>query len=213
LGFLVLALVVHRAPQPRGFDETVMRWATSPSVAEGFGLIPSSRSLAVFTELATLGSLLPALFMLAALATVAAFHRDRLALTLCVLGPAAAVLLAVMVAKPLVDRVREGALMFPSGHVTVAAAVAAVACVVAYRSYGPRRLLVAGPVAALLPIAVSLGVVRMNWHYPTDTLGGLMLGTGVVLAVAAVLPERWPPKPVLDDPAGRVSVPVGRPQR
>jgi hypothetical protein len=43
----------------------------------------------------------------------------------------------------------------------------------------------------ILITAVSVGVVQVGWHYLTDAAGGVALGAGAVLAVAAALSAVW----------------------
>jgi len=79
-------------------------------------------------------------------------------------------------------------LSYPSGHTTLAAALAALIVVVAYRLGGARATAIAAVPAALIPLAVTIAVVRLGWHYPTDAVGGLALGVGVVTWTAVAVP-------------------------
>ena len=108
---------------------------------------------------------------------------------------------AAFAVKALVERGRpEGALVevlfggdsfaFPSGHVVRATAlVAAVAWLVIP---GPRRLpaaIVAGVVAGTL---MGYSRVALAAHWPTDALGGLLLGIGWFGGTAWLLAPRRP---------------------
>src|SRR5262245_44719885 len=108
-----------------------------------------------------------------------------------------AVLAAALVFKPIVDRVRvhEGGRfglhlirfagpMFPSAHVTAAAACAMFAWLVLER----RRLL--APFLALVPIAVGCSVVSARMHYPADAVAGILLGWALVYLVVDVTRPR-----------------------
>ena len=81
---------------------------------------------------------------------------------------------------------------FPSGHAAYAAALGGVLLVVSsmlLRRAGLRRLVAAVVVAlALLVCADRLLLAR---HWPSDVVGGLLLGAGVVLLGLAV----WSPQP------------------
>ena len=80
---------------------------------------------------------------------------------------------------PLLDfgREREGALAYPSGHVTVLMTVLGMVVLV----WGARRWLVlAVAVFALLGAAGQ----ALTYHYFTDTIGAALLGTSLV-AIAA----------------------------
>jgi undecaprenyl-diphosphatase len=97
---------------------------------------------------------------------------------LAVLGPGLCVLL-VEILKPLFDRLHSGYLSYPSGHMASSAAALTVAVLVV-------RGLVAWGVWALLMLVTAAGLVAMNYHYPTDTVGGLGLALGVVLSLAVL---------------------------
>ena len=120
-------------------------------------------------------------------AGVAWRRRDWAALAVCLAGPPLAVLLTDVIAKPLVGRRLYWNLSYPSGHATGAAAVAAVVLVVCHRWKGWRALVVAAPLALALPAVMGVALVRLNWHYPTDVIGGVAMGAATVLALAAAL--------------------------
>ncbi len=130
---------------------------------------------------------LAALTALVALGVIAWRRQDRGALALCLVGPATALLLTDAVAKPLVDRRLRLSLSYPSGHATGAAAVAVLALVLCHRWKGWRALVVASPVALALPAVMGVALVRLNWHYPTDVVGGTAVGAATVLALAALV--------------------------
>ena len=153
----------------------------------------------LFHDLALLGSPPVVVAAVAVLAAWAALRRDFLAAALALVGPALAAFLTEFVLKPLVDRRTGGALQFPSGHVASATAVAAVAVLLAYRWWGMRVAVAVAVPAACVPLTVSLGVVRLEWHYVTDAAGGLALGAAVVLAAAVALSEAWARGPALRD--------------
>ena len=71
---------------------------------------------------------------------------------------------------------------FPSGHASSAAALAGVLIVIAamlVRKPGPRRTVYVA--AVLLALVVGLDRVFLGRHYPTDVIGGWLLGACVVL--------------------------------
>lgn len=101
---------------------------------------------------------------------------------------------------------REAA--FPSGHASHTAALAALGILLAVmlvRRGGIRRLI--ATVAVVVTIVVAADRVLLGRHFVSDTIGGALLGTGVVLlglalysplprshaAKAAPLPHAFPP--------------------
>jgi undecaprenyl-diphosphatase len=124
---------------------------------------------------------------------------------LAVLGPGLCVLL-VEILKPLFDRLHSGYLTYPSGHMASSAAALTVAALVV-------RRLAAWGVWAVLMLGTAAGLVAMNYHYPTDTVGGLGLALGVVLPLAVladVLTARRL-RPRVPAPVGAASADIPRP--
>lgn len=112
-------------------------------------------------------------------AVVVALRRGwrRLAVAM-VVSPLAAIAIVRMV-KPIFGREKGGALAYPSGHTTFLVVVTGL------------LLLVAGAglwavVVAAAAILLSMIGLAMTFHYFTDTVGGVLLGTSVVAVVA-----RW----------------------
>jgi membrane-associated phospholipid phosphatase len=98
-------------------------------------------------------------------------------------GSVAAIVLTEYLLKPLIDRHHRvgGAGVFPSGHVTAAAACAMFAWFVFNRWRG-RALFVA------VPLVASWVVVSLRMHYPADAIGGVIVGGTVVSAAILVRP-------------------------
>lgn len=105
-------------------------------------------------------------------------RRVRLAV-IGTLGCVAATSVTEHVLKPLVDRhhLNFGSAVFPSGHVTAAAAWTMFALLV---FDPPARLRVA---FVSLPVMVSWATIAAGDHYPADTVAGLLVGGIVVYAV------------------------------
>jgi len=150
--------------------------------------------------LAASATVLPLLMPLAVLAlAVLCWHAvSRRAAVFCLLAPAAASL-ATALLKPLLGRPSESGegFMFPSGHVTVVAAVATVLAVLllpggalASRSSADRTW--AWGVVLAVPAVTSLGTALLGYHYLTDVVGALLVAVAVVLAVAAALDRPAP---------------------
>jgi membrane-associated phospholipid phosphatase len=95
------------------------------------------------------------------------------------------------VLKHLVDRTHSGQLSFPSGHAASAMTLATVLGVLLHdparrtAARVARAALVA--VACAVAVLVAVGVIGLRWHYFTDTVGGVALGTGTVLTLAFLI--------------------------
>ena len=80
---------------------------------------------------------------------------------------------------------------FPSGHAAASMSLAAVVVIAAPRTH---RML-AAVLGALFTLAVSFSILVLEWHYPSDVLGGYLLATSwclVTLAALRTAAERWP---------------------
>lgn len=141
---------------------------------------PNLRQLLVFTD----GYVLMALCAVVVVVSLVQ-RRWRLAAVAAV-APIAGVALARL-AKQAFGRTRDGVVAYPSGHTTVAVIVFATA------------LLLIGVTAWTVVIAVmvtALAVVgqAVSYHYFTDTIGALFLGTAVVcVALCAARLDRCQP--------------------
>lgn len=75
-----------------------------------------------------------------------------------------------------------GNVPFPSGHVTAATSIA-----IAFAFVAPRELRGLVAVAgAILVAGVSVAVMVLDWHFPSDVLGGILVAGGWGFAVLAV---------------------------
>lgn len=76
---------------------------------------------------------------------------------------------------------------YPSGNATIAAALfgcAAVVFAAGVRSVAAKWLIVL--VAILLPVLIGITRIYAGVHYPTDILGGYLLGLGYVIGLLAM---------------------------
>ena len=72
---------------------------------------------------------------------------------------------------------------FPSGHTTAIASI-----VIAFMFVVPARLrLPVAAAGAFLVIAVGWAVVALDWHYPSDVLGGVFVAAGWGFATLAAM--------------------------
>jgi len=91
--------------------------------------------------------------------------------------------------RPLDALVHESTAAYPSGHATVSGAAIAVGLAVLLGFVWPRRhnlFLWVGITYAVL-MAVSRTYLRVHWL--TDVIGGLALGTAIVLVVVALIQQ------------------------
>lgn len=84
--------------------------------------------------------------------------------------------------KRVFGRTRDGELAYPSGHITALVVIAGMVVLVA----GGRLWAL---VLAALAVVAGMILVGMTFHYFTDTVGALLLGSAYV-AVAARLVAR-----------------------
>jgi membrane-associated phospholipid phosphatase len=149
-----------------------------------------------------LGLLEPLLFVIWGAALVfAALARGRPRLAIAIAAMLGLAPLSAEILKPLVafrhdsvGGVGIGRASWPSGHST-----AAVALVLGVIAVAPGRIRVAVAVAgAVFVAAVSVALLVLAWHMPSDVLGGYFLGLlwGAIALLALRVAERvWPPRP------------------
>ena len=166
----VAGLVVWLNPGPNVLD----RW--------GFSALPHSPHSSFLLRIADLGGL-PLLLGGSALAALVVLGEDRRRAIACLGGPLIAAVLVEWVMKPLVGRRYLGVLCFPSGSVAVVAAVS-TSWVLAVPRWLRWAAIVTG--AGLVSL-MSVAVIAVQWHYPTDALAGASFGVGVVLLCDGLL--------------------------
>ncbi|WP_019343733.1 MULTISPECIES: phosphatase PAP2 family protein [Mycolicibacterium] len=158
IGLAVMVLLgwaVHGAPVP------VDDWFQDL----GADLGPRRDVLLLFTK-----PPLVAAALLAGVIVAVRQHRKRLAIAM-VVSPILAITVVRLV-KPLFGREKEGSLAYPSGHTTFLVAVTTLLVVVA----GPRLWALA---VAVCVVVLGIFGLSMTFHYFTDTVGGVLLGTSV----------------------------------
>lgn len=125
--------------------------------------------------------LLPVLALLAFWCLRGSRRRDAL---FVVLGPALAVAANTWVLKPLFDRWKGDTLVYPSGHTVSMVATLVVVFVLT----GRRILTVVG--GAVLLAGVTIGMIGLGYHYPTDVVGGAAFAVFAVLSVRGLVIRR-----------------------
>jgi len=151
------------------------------SRAFGVSLVP----VRIAKQFVKLGNPRPFALLIGGLLLLALWARDWVGAATAVAGPPAAVVAAEHL-KSHFGRTEGGGDAYPSGHTTALTAVAVVLVLVAWRRWGPRSLVVTGPLALAAGGGMVLTVVRLHDHLMSDALGGVLLGAGVVGAVYGV---------------------------
>lgn len=181
VGFLILAALVHKAASVQHLDVVLLghlaeRGSRTGSVAAAIVLLGDP------------GALLPLL----ALACGIALARRRPRAALAALAVVAGANLTTQVFKALLAHPRFEAILgaeqigansFPSGHTTAVASIAIAFAFVAPREWRPAVALVGAGLVA----AVGCSLVALDWHYPSDVLGGILVAAGWGFAVLAGL--------------------------
>jgi membrane-associated phospholipid phosphatase len=149
----------------------------------GLALFPADLQARWAHDLVGLGSL-PALLGGVLVVLLVGVRQHRIRAIWCAAAPVLAVLIVQGIAKPLVDRhnLISGGLSYPSGTVAAAAALATAFALIV----SGRARFVVGSIGVLAALGTCAAVVVLRWHYPTDALGGLAVGSGSVLLVDAV---------------------------
>jgi membrane-associated phospholipid phosphatase len=150
----------------------------------GDHLLPANLSSRWAHDFAILGSM-KVLIAGVLLVFLVGVLRDPVRAIACAIAPVMAVLIVQEIAKPLVDRhnVLSAGLSYPSGTVTAVAALAtALTLVMPAKTRFPVAMF-----SLLAVVGTCAAVVVLRWHYPTDALGGVAVGVGMVLVVDAVL--------------------------
>jgi membrane-associated phospholipid phosphatase len=148
----------------------------------GFSLIPRRSSSPLLIQISKVGR--PWILVLGTLAAaLVAVRSDRARALACAGGPLLADVLVEMAFKPLVGRRFEGVLSFPSGNVADVAAVATAWVLAVPRRGKPLAVLI----GAVVTGGMTVAVIGLRWHYPTDALVGAVFGVGTVLTVDGVL--------------------------
>jgi membrane-associated phospholipid phosphatase len=184
-GVLVVALFAYKVGPTIHLDATVLDRLSAPREGLRYDLA---------TVIARLADPVPLLLMTIAVAALGwgwGRRREVLAAVAVVIGAN----LSTQVLKHLFEHHRyqdflgpeqPWANAYPSGHTTAAVAVSIALLLVV-----PLRLLPrAGIVAAAFSAAVGLAVVVIEWHYPSDVIGGFLVAAAWGLAALAWLRYR-----------------------
>jgi membrane-associated phospholipid phosphatase len=180
VGLAAVALLAYGSDSVQRFDASVLA-----RFVNGSG--PHSNSLA--STITLLGDL-PALLLMLALACTVGWVRGRPRSIIAAIAVVAGANLTTQVFKLALAHPHARQLLgadqlewdgFPSGHETAAVSIAiAIAFVV------PARLLPAvAALGACLAAAMGWSVLVLNWHYPSDVVGGILVAGAWGFAVLA----------------------------
>lgn len=187
---LVYVAAVHVSPA---------HWLDA-AVLNGFTELNRPGVEQVATFLAKLGDPKPFVGFTAALVAIALLRRrPRTAVAVLVVTGGANVTTQLL--KDALPSVRYSPMLadvgqilphnWPSGHATAAMSLALCAVLVA-----PARLRPwAATLGAVFAVAVTFSLLTLDWHYPSDVLGGFLVATAWTLAAVAAVwwsEERWP---------------------
>jgi undecaprenyl-diphosphatase len=141
--------------------------------------------------LAAPGSSIPATVLCAAIVLACLVTGRANGAVLAALALPAAVGLDDALLKHLVHRTYLGLLAYPSGHTTAIFALAATTAVVLLGPLRPPRArllrVLVFAITCVLGVLVAVGVIGLQWHYFTDTVGGAAVGIAAVCGLALVL--------------------------
>ena len=182
VALVLLMLAVYKIGPAQRLDATLL---SHLSVRE------DSLTGSLANMVAHLADPLPLLAMLAAICAVA-LRRGRPRAAVAALAVVAGANLTTQILKvalahprfqPILGDNQVGAVAFPSGHATAAASIAiALAFVVPWRWRPAAAVLGAG-----YTLAVASSVLLLDWHFPSDVLGGILVAAGWGFAVLAGL--------------------------
>ena len=155
--------------------------------AAGYFYLPSDTSSHLANELVKVGSL-PVLLAGIVVIFASTIFRDWVRALACAAAPIVSVEVVEHIAKPMVGReIGAGSFTYPSGTLAAVAALAAAVFVVSPRLLRPLSTLA----GALAVAGVGWAVLVLRWHYPTDVLGGIWVGSGSVFFIDALAHLPW----------------------
>lgn len=167
--------------------ESSARWLDHSAVVLGRAWFPVPR--VVLRSVIDLADPLPAAVIVVVLTGLClALRRRRLAI-LAAAGPLLTGLVTTAL-KPLVGRMKDGDLAYPSGHMGFATAAGLVAALLVVSLVGSSVL---GAVTVLVAETVlvaggtGLAMTITTYHYATDVIGGFCVGVAVILGLALLI--------------------------
>jgi membrane-associated phospholipid phosphatase len=191
LGLVVVSALVMLAFGARYAGESQGRWLdhSTRSVLDDWTPLPRSLARLVIG----VGDPMSVAVLVAVLAGLCLLLGRRRLAVLAVLGPTMTGVLTTLL-KPMIGRTLKGDLAYPSGHLGGATSLALVAGLLLVSVLGVAGWAAVAVVAGLTAVVgggMAVAVTVVNYHYPTDAVGGFCTAVSVVLGLALLL-ERWP---------------------
>ena len=179
---VLLALLVNGVDAAQRLDATLLVRVVVPE---------RSAPAILANAVVHLGDPLPLLLLLALACGIALRHqrpRDAVAALTVVAGANLTTqVLKVLLAHPRFQSIlgenQIGAVAFPSGHATSVTSIAIAFAIVAPPE---RRPAVAAAGVGLVAVVCS-AILTLEWHYPSDVLGGILVACGWGFAAVAGL--------------------------
>jgi len=200
--YLALTAMVWGTTGRNGLDRVASRVVVKAEMNELVGTRSALRSHLRPEDIVHLGSSKVIIPIACALALVALVWRDRIGAVVAVTGPGLTGVLTEYVAKPLVSRSSPiGFRAFPSGHAGATAAVALAILVVIWRRWGPLWTVAVAPFVVVPTLLADVALLSLEYHSPTDVLGGAVLAGVVVLGLTTSLSLYAGPGSALIHPA------------
>ncbi len=155
----------------------LMGWAVGPGSTPLDDWVSKARNsplrwLLFFSDLRVV------VFILLSAVAVALYRRQWVLAAVALLVPYSGVWIA-RACKALFGRQRNGALAYPSGHTTLLVVVLGMVLLI----FGAQLWLV---VASIVWVSLGMVGLAVNYHYFTDTVGAVLLGTSLV-CLASIL--------------------------
>jgi undecaprenyl-diphosphatase len=186
----IVSLAAMMGDGPGSFDLLVLRAVAS---------MRSSELTYIFSNVTALGSFaLVVLHSLIAFALLVSTRDQRGAWQL--VSASIGAWLLTQLAKFIIQRPRPTAIpalaeaagfSYPSGHAFTATAMYVTIAILAGRHLRlPRQRAVLGVSTAIVIAAIALSRVYLGVHYPTDIIGGVLLGTGWALFLEGIFEAR-----------------------
>jgi membrane-associated phospholipid phosphatase len=186
---VVVAVLVTVALGVRYAGDSQAAWMDRIALSLSREWFPVPRGLAM--AIISVYDPVPLAIVIAVLAGACLALRKRRLAVLMVAGPVLTGVVTTM-AKPVIERTKNGDLSYPSGHMGSAVAIAVVVSLLLVSLFEGRRWVTALAVAVpiLWGAAVGLAMTVTNYHYWTDAVGGFCTAVAVVLSVAVLIDRR-----------------------